>query len=332
MRSLQKPPALRPGDTLGVIAPSGPVKPELLAQGVQELQRIGYRVVLGDGILSSQGYFAGGHRQRAEAFLDLLANPDINGIFCARGGYGSNYVVEYLAAPAVLRRLRTLPPRIVMGYSDVTSLLLFFSQRLGWVTFQGPMLTKDFAEGEAAYDRCVLERVLSDPASGFILRSNALSLRAGVAEGKLVGGCLSLLTATLGTPEEIDTRGAILLLEDIDEKPYRIDRMLFQLRRAGKFQGVAAFVFGEMIGCRPASSPVGGLHDVILDAIGKMKVPIVFGFPFGHTNGGNLTIPLGVRARLSAGREVTLRLLEPSVNRHAPSIKKFSKPGRSAGS
>ena len=330
MRPLQKPPALRRGDVIGVIAPSGPVKAELLAKGAQELERIGYRVVLGNGIHSRRGLFAGEHRQRAEAFLSLLADPNVRAIFCARGGYGSNYMVEYLSSPANFRRLKQLPPRIVMGYSDVSSLLLFLYQKLGWVTFQGPMLTKDFAEGEVGYDGAVLKRVLGNTPSGFTLNSDAFSLRQGIAEGRLLGGCLSLLTATLGTPQEIDTRGAILLLEDIAEKPYRIDRMLFHMKAAGKFRDVKGFVFGEMIGCGQTSSAADDLRDVILEALDGLDVPVVFGLPFGHTSRGCLTLPLGVTARLSAGKRVKLTLLESAVISGTPPLQKATVAGRRA--
>ncbi|MBI2816834.1 MAG: LD-carboxypeptidase [Acidobacteria bacterium] len=308
-----KPPALEPGDTIGIIAPAGPVNPEALNRGIAELHRIGYKTVLADSVLSQRGYFAGEHVHRAEAFLSMLANPDVKAILAARGGYGANYVVEYLSRPPVLRRLKRLRPRIIMGYSDVSSLLLFLQQKLRWVTFQGPMIAKDFAAGETGYDRELLEQVLARRSSEIHVRSNAITLRQGFAEGRLYGGCLSLLVATLGTAEEIDTRGTILLLEDIAEKPYRIDRMLFQLRRAGKLRGVRAVVFGEMLGCAEGSTPAEELRPVIAEALSGVKAPIVFGLRFGHTTGGCLTLPIGVRARLAARKNVKLTLLESAV-------------------
>ena len=221
--------------------------------------------------------------------------------------------MEYGGWGSALRRLQRQPPKIVMGYSDVTSLLLFLNQALGWVTFQGPMVTKDFAEGEMGYDRLVMERVLSEAASGFPVNSDALSLRSGVGEGKLLGGCLPLLTATLGTPQEIDTRGTILLLEDIDERPFRIDRLLFHLRRAGKFRGIRGVIFGQMPGCGQMAPPGEALQKIIAEAFENLSIPIVFGLPFGHAADKSLTLPLGVRARLSAGDRVQLDLLEPAV-------------------
>jgi len=183
------------------------------------------------------------------------------------------------------------------------------------VTFQGPMIS-GFADGESRYNRAVMERVLSNSASGTTIDSDATVLRAGTAQGRLTGGCLSLVVATLGTRDEIDTRGAILLLEDIDEKPYRVDRMLFHLKRAGKFRGVKAVAFGEMVGCAK-SSPAEELRGVIEDALAGLDIPLVFGLRFGHTTGGCLTLPLGVEARLEARETVRLKLLEPAVS--APS-------------
>ncbi len=323
MKLLRKPPALQKGDTIGVLAPASPVRREMLERGTRELERIGYRVAFGKGVLERRGFFAGGHKQRAESFLALLENPRVKAVFCARGGYGSNYVAEVLSSRPLLRRLQRQAPKIVMGYSDLTSLLLFLNQRLGWVTFQGPMVAIDFAAGKSAYDRAVLEQVLSGAHSGYSLELDARSLRPGVAVGRLLGGCLPMLTATLGTPQEIDTRGTILLIEDIDEKPFRVDRMLFQLRQAGKFRHVRGIVFGQMPGCGPwtgraatareRSKTNGALRDVIAEALRGLPVPIVFGLRFGHTTGKCLTLPMGTRARLSAGKKVRLTLLEPAV-------------------
>ena len=313
MKLLRKPPALQKGDTIGVLAPASPVRREMLERGTRELERLGYRVAFGKGVLERRGLFAGGHKQRAESFLALLENPRVKAVFCARGGYGSNYVAEVLSSRPLLHRLQRQAPKIVMGYSDLTSLLLFLNQRLGWVTFQGPMVGIDFAAGKSAYDRTVLEQVLFGIVSDHTLESDARSLRPGVAVGRLLGGCLPMLTASLGTPQEIDTREAILLIEDIDEKPFRVDRMLFQLRQAGKFRHVRGIVFGQMPGCGPAARGRAELRGVILEALRGLPVPIVFGLRFGHTTGKCLTLPMGTRARLSAGKKVRLTLLEPAV-------------------
>ncbi|OFV94131.1 MAG: hypothetical protein A3H28_17565 [Acidobacteria bacterium RIFCSPLOWO2_02_FULL_61_28] len=314
MNRLRKPTALRRGDIIGIIAPASPVERELLERGMREIEGIGYRVLVSQSVLARRGFFAGRHAQRAEALLGYLEDPSIRAVFCARGGYGSNYVVEHLSSRPLLNRLKRLPPKIVMGYSDISSLLLFLNQTLGWTTFQGPMVTREFAGGEIFYYRPIMEQVLGSATAGISIESAAWSLRPGVAEGRLLGGCLPMLTATLGTSQEIDTRGALLLLEDIDEKPFRIDRMLFHLRRAGKFREVQGVVFGEMPGCGGGTTAVEGLRDIILEALTDLEIPIAFGLPFGHSRQGCLTLPLGVRAQLSAQEKVTLTLLEPAVS------------------
>ena len=314
MNRIRKPPALRRGDTIGIVAPASPVERELLERGIREIEGIGYHVVVMESVLSRRGYFAGEHERRAESFLSYLNDPGIRAVFCARGGYGSNYVVEYLAGRTALSKLKRLPPKIVMGYSDITTLLVFLNQALGWVTFQGPMVTREFAGGEVFYIRTLMERMLGSGTAAVAVESSAWSLRPGLAEGRLLGGCLPMLTATIGTPQEIDTRGTILLLEDIDEKPFRIDRMLFQLRRAGKFRQIHGAIFGEMPGCGGGMTSAEGLRDVILEAFRGLDIPIVFGLPFGHSRQGCLTLPLGVQAQLNAQEKVTLTLLEPAVS------------------
>ena len=314
MSRLRKPPALRRGDIIGIIAPASPVERELLERGMREIEGIGYRVLVSQSVLARRGFFAGRHAQRSEALLAYLEDPSIRAVFCARGGYGSNYVVEHLTARPLLNRLKRLPPKIVMGYSDISSLLLFLNQTLGWTTFQGPMVTREMAGGEVFYNRPVMEQVLGSATAGISIESGAWSLRPGVAEGRLFGGCLPMLTATLGTSQEIDTRGSLLLLEDIDEKPFRIDRMLFHLRRAGKFREVKGVIFGEMPGCGGGTTAEEGLRDLILEALADLNIPIAFGLPFGHSRQGCLTLPLGVRAQLSAQEKVTLTLLEPAVS------------------
>lgn len=234
----------------------------------------------------------------------MLEDPQVRAVFCARGGYGSNYVAERLAA-------RPLPaPKIVMGYSDVTTLLAEMWRRGRWVTFHGPMVTVDFASGPQGYDHNSLARALSGGGVPWEAGRAATVLRPGAAEGTLLGGCLPMLVATLGTAREVDWQDAIVLLEDVASKPYQIDRMLFHLREAGKFRGVRGIVFGEMKDCRQHTEQGYLLEDVVLRALQGMDVPIVYGFRSGHTTGGNICLPLGVRARLSDDR---LEILEEAV-------------------
>jgi muramoyltetrapeptide carboxypeptidase len=158
-----------------------------------------------------------------------------------------------------------------------------------------------------------MEHLLTNAVKGLTIESDAQTLREGAAEGRLTGGCLALLAATLGTPHEMDTKGTILLLEDVDEKPFRIDRMLFQLKSAGKFKDIKGVIFGEMPGCGLASTSPEALREIILDAFAERTIPIAFGMRFGHNTGHCLTLPLGIRARLETGATVSLTLLEPSV-------------------
>lgn len=318
-RTIRKPIALRRGDAIGIVAPASPVEPARLREGIRELEAIGYRVVFDRQVLARKGFYAGEHEARAQAFLSYLENPEVRAIFCARGGYGSNYITEQFSSRSMQHRLQRLAPKIVMGYSDITNLLLFLHQSLGWVSFQGPMLTKEFSSGETGYDRLEMEHMLGNFSCGLTLETDAQTWRPGTVEGRLTGGCLSLVNATLGTPHQIDTKGSILLLEDVDEKPFRLDRMLFQLRRAGKVREIKAVIFGQMPGCGLTASPAESLHDIIQEAFAGQNIPIVFGLRFGHNTGYCLTLPLGVRVRLEAGDQVKLTLLEPAVR--APNIR-----------
>ena len=286
---LHKPPALRPGDLIGVVAPGSVVPKEQLEAGAARLKQLGYRVRYRPDIFSTFGTFAGTHERRIAEFSEMLDDPEVRAIFCARGGYGSNYLVAALES-------RALPAaKIIMGYSDITTLHAFFWKQAGWVTFHGPMVAMEFAQG-----RDVLGPALTSTES-WEARSGLNVLASGTAEGALLGGCLSIAVTTLGTHREIDWRDAIVLLEDLGEAPYRIDHMLFQLREAGKFDTVRGVVFGEMKDC--------GDPD-LLAQLRDLGIPVVAGFPTGHTSGENVCVPLGVRAEL---REDRLTILEGAV-------------------
>ncbi len=292
-----KPPRLRPGDTIGLVAPSSVVPADALQAGVARIESLGYRVRYRDDITADSGArrFAGDHQRRALEFREMLEDSQIRAVFVARGGYGCNYIVDFLDK-------RPLPlPKIVMGYSDVTTLHAFF-QRAGWVTFHGPMAAVDFARGLDD-----LGPALTSPDGWEVADSGIEPLREGRAEGTLLGGCLSLLVTTLGTRREIDWRGAIVLLEDLNEAPYRIDRMLFHLREAGKFEDVRGVIFGEMKDCGPTDL----LRETIVAAFEGMNIPLAIGLHTGHTSGRNICVPLGVRARLDGDR---LTFLEGAVS------------------
>jgi muramoyltetrapeptide carboxypeptidase len=286
-------------------------------------------------VLARRGYLAGPDEQRTVDLVSLWANPEVRGVFCARGGYGTARIVDVLT-PAFLRR----HPKVFCGFSDITTLHAACA-RAGLVSFYGPMVAWDLAHGavkpprsraaaarlaaraedadsatrSGGFDEGSLRAVLFDGRAPYRMAPAAAEILAGgAARGRLLGGCLSLLVATIGTPEQPDVRGSILLLEDELEPPYRVDRMLTQLRRAGMFEGVRGVVLGDFPACHPAASAGYTLRDVLLDRLGDLGVPVVWRFPYGHTAAPNLTMPLGVRATMDATRRTpTLTLDEPAV-------------------
>ena len=302
-----KPPALGPGDTVGIIAPASNIKAELLEAGCNALRNLGYKPVYFDSILEQDLYFAGSVKRRAKEFEEMYAREDVQAIICARGGYGANYLLPLLKFAKLVRT-----PKIIVGYSDVTSLLTKFVDT-GMVTFHGPMAAKDFAVS-GGIDLNSFQAALSGH-SKWAIRGRAEPLRKGSAEGILYGGCLSMLVASLGTPYEIQTAGTILFIEDVYAKPYQIDRMLMQLKLAGKLSKVRGIVFGEMLDCIQSSTQDYTLQEVILRVVGDLDIPIAFGLRSGHVSQGNITLPFGVRAGLSVAKDVKLEILEAATSR-----------------
>ncbi len=305
-----KPKALRRGDTIGIVAPAGPANLEELEKGVRRLERIGFRVILGKSVKKRARYMAGTDEERAADLMRMFQNPDVRAVLCARGGFGTSRVLPRLDEKAIRRH-----PKILVGSSDVTVMLNHFRQRFGWITFHGPMVASNFGQRTSALTETWFRRILMKDAASVGRRPIAVGgvvcLRGGRAQGRLAGGCLTMLCSSLGTPYEVGTEGTILLLEDVGEAPYRIDRMLTQLKAASKFKGVRGVVFGKMPGCRPPASSRYRLEEVILDVLEDVRVPILFGFPAGH-GGEQVTLPLGVRAELDGDR-ASLTLLEGAV-------------------
>jgi len=304
-----KPPALRPGDTVGIIAPASNVKRTELDAGCEALRGAGYHPFYFDSIGEKDLYFAGTIERRARELEEMFAREDVRAIVCARGGYGANYLLKALDLEKIKAH-----PKIFVGYSDITTLLTYFSDAAGFVTFHGPMAAKDWAHEEgvdlAAWQAAVSGRVPWDVAVG----AEVKGLVEGEAEGVLYGGCLSILVASLGTPYEIKTAGTILFLEDLAAKPYQIDRMLMQLKLAGHLDAVRGIVFGEMIDCVQTGSQDYTLQDVITRIVGDLRVPVAFGVRSGHVCSNNITLPFGIRAKLAVrdGR-VALGILESAV-------------------
>jgi muramoyltetrapeptide carboxypeptidase len=303
-----KPPALRAGDTIGIVAPASNIKPELLEQGCRELENLGFKTFYRPDIFASYRYLSGPHERRRAEFLEMLQSRDIRAIFCARGGYGSGHLIPDLSADLIRQN-----PKIISGASDVT-LLLNWIERSGVVAFHGPMVATSIRQGSVGYDRDVMLRLLQGTAPLRLPTDGTTILRPGSSEGRLTGGCLSLVVSTLGTGYEIDTTDSILVLEDIDAKPYQIDRMITQLKHARKFDSVRGVIFGEMLSCMQHPNQGYTLEQVLLDLLTEFSFPVLFGFATGHTSRPNVIVPFGVRARLDlTSAAVLFELLEPSV-------------------
>ena len=305
-----KPPALRFGDTVGIVAPASNLKWDDLEAGSAALQRAGYRPFYHDSILDRDLYFAGSVERRARELEEMFARDEVRAILCARGGYGANYLLRNLDFEKINSH-----PKIFVGYSDITTLLTYFADSCGLVTFHGPMAAKDWAH-EDGVDLVSWQAALSASTPWDVaLGAGVSGLAYGRAEGVLYGGCLSILVSSLGTPYEIKTAGTILFLEDVAAKPFQIDRMLMQLKLAGKLDDVRGIIFGEMLDCVQTANQGYRLQEVVTRIVGDLGVPVAFGVRSGHVTARNITLPFGVRARLTAnGGEVTLRILESAID------------------
>jgi muramoyltetrapeptide carboxypeptidase len=313
MPSSLKPPALRPHDAIRVLSLASPVKADLLQKGCDEIARLGYLAAADDStVLARESFFAGSSPCRRAALERALSETETRAIFCSRGGYGSNYLVGDL-------NFSPDHPKILLGSSDISSLQIFLWQEFGWVTFYGPMVASNFHRGAGAprgYHRASLIQALTETRQGWDLDLQGETMAPGQADGVLLGGCLTLVETSLGTPWELDTRGAILLLEDRGMKPYQVDRAFMHLKQAGKFGGVAGIVLGDFPECDAAEGDET-VRDVAHRVLAPMVSPIVWGSPVGHSARAALTLPLGIRARLSApprAGAAKLQILEPACS------------------
>jgi muramoyltetrapeptide carboxypeptidase len=306
---LVKPPALRPGDAVGIVAPASNLKRADLEAGCEALRRAGYQPVYLDSILERDLYFAGSVDRRARELEDMFVRDDIRAIVCARGGYGANYLLKELD----LEKIKS-HPKIFVGYSDITTLLTYFHDVAGLITFHGPMTAKDWTHENGVDLPSWRSAVSGTTPWDVALGAGVSGLVEGEAEGILYGGCLSLLVASLGMPYEIKTEGKILFLEDIAAKPFQIDRMLMQLKLGGHLNKVHGIVFGEMIDCTQSTNQDYTLQEVVTRIISDLRVPVAFGVKSGHVTSSNITLPFGVRSKLAvSGRQVTLKILESAV-------------------
>ena len=300
--AVHKPSRLVAGARIGVIAPAGCVDRESLLAGVAAIETQGYAVELAQGVFDSKGYLAGEAAGRARDLASFFQRGDIAAIFCARGGFGSIQTLGFLSDDIKKH------PKIFVGYSDITILLDWLGTRCGMVTFHGPMVAMDFARRLSNRSSEHFWGMLSGRNRTWKLPLGEI-IRGGCVEAEMTGGCLSMLVTTLGTPYEIDTRGRILFLEDIGERPYRVERMLTQLKMAGKLDHLAGVVFGDFTNCH-GDGP-RDVASVLGDLFAKAPYPVVMGLPAGHGE-ENLALPFGVKMRLD-GQGATLEMLEPPV-------------------
>lgn len=300
---LKKTKALSPGGTIAIIAPAGPVNQNCVDAGEVKLRAAGFRTLRRDDLTDCCGYLAGDDARRADEFMQFVGDERVDAIFCARGGYGSARILSRLDAQHVRAAAKPL-----LGYSDVTTLLLWQRACAGLVGFHGPMLERgeDLSDEELEASLALL---MGQPAALQPLEGCA---GAGArAEGPLVGGSLSLIVASLGTPWEIDTRGAILLIEEVGERPYRIDRMLQQLAAAKKLEGLVGIACGSLTSCEDPRYPAPTAEAVVREVCESLGLPWVMGLPFGHAS-RNLPWAYGVRGAID-GEHRKVSILEQGV-------------------
>lgn len=298
---------MRPGDTAGLITPSSYVSdPDRLALAERTVRYFGLKPKFASNVRSRAGYLGGTIEQRLDDLHQMFRDPEVKAVFAIRGGYGSEQLLDRIDYDLIRKN-----PKIFLGYSDITAMHLAITKRAGLITFHGPVAVARFSPYTQTYFRKALFEtepiglVTNPPDSDPLRPAHTLrTVRPGKGSGPLTGGNLSLISTTMGTPFEIETRGRILFLEDIEEQPYSIDRMLTQLRLAGKFDGVAGVIFGECKDCRPRDyqpsfESTFSLGEVLDNILGKLNVPVLSGLTIGHTD-DQLTLPLGVMATLDA--------------------------------
>jgi len=276
---------------------------------VRELRLLGFQPTYSDAVFARDEYLAGSAHLRARDLMEAWSDPTIAGIVAARGGYGSVQILPLIDAAVVRRQ-----PKVFVGYSDNTSLLIWLMQAAGLVAFHGPMIEGRFARGEAGYDRnSFLACVANATPAGEVVDPRLETMQAGEARGVLVGGTLTQLVASLGTPYAFDPPpGCVLFLDDVAERPYRLDRMLTQLRFSGLLARAAAIVFNSLPRCEEPSGPPAA-RDTVRKVLAGFPGPILYGLQSGHTDGPTLTLPFGVMVSVTAGSRPSLIIEEAAV-------------------
>jgi muramoyltetrapeptide carboxypeptidase len=282
--------------------------PERVDRGLERLRTLGFSPRVGPQA-QARGplFFSGTPAQRLEDLHAAFADPDVSIVAAVRGGYGSNYLLAHLDLELIRNN-----PKPFFAYSDMTGVQLRLLDQIGLPAFHGPMVAADFFREDGVHLPSFQSALAGEPYS--VASPEGLhTLRPGIARGTLYGGCLSILVALLGTPWDPATERKLLFLEDIGAKAYQVDRMLWQLRHAGKLNGVRGIIFGEMLNCRWPGEPDSLLEDAIMSALNGIEVPIAFGLRSGHVSRQNVTLVFGIEAELRAAEQAQLHLLEPAV-------------------
>jgi muramoyltetrapeptide carboxypeptidase len=311
---LRKPAALREGATVALVAPGSPISEEKIAKSLLNLAALGLKVKEGQHWRARLGYLAGTDAERLADLHRAFADPEVEAVWCARGGYGCGRLLHLLDYGLIRRN-----PKIFIGYSDITALHLAIHQRTGLVTFHGPVAASDYPENTLAHLKAAIfdkktPYALSVPADDETLpgeEHRPFVIAPGRAAGPLVGGNLALLSALAGTPWAPSFRGKIAFIEDIGEQPYRLDRMLTQLLQATDLAKAAGIALGVFTDCQPKGESLS-LPDALRDRLGSLGIPVAYGFPFGHV-AHQATLPYGIRAEIDTERG-TLTLLESAVS------------------
>ena len=305
-----RPPRLQPGMTIGIVAPSSGIRDARLSAGIAAIEKRGYHVRLADHLFDQHGYLAGADAARGADLSRMFADPAVHAVLCGRGGYGAVRILDHIDWAAIAAN-----PKPFIGYSDITTLHLAIERHAPMVTFHGPVLTTLGGGLTPAAESAFWSVLERDEPLGLCDTegAGAKTLVSGRAEGRLAGGCLALLSAAAGTPEAPDFAGRIVLIEDVGERVYRVDRMLMQLLRAGQLQRAAGFVIGTVTGWdeKETCEPPITLDRVWRDYIVPLGKPAVTGFPIGHEP-NPMTLPLGCLARLDADAG-TIEILESAV-------------------
>lgn len=313
---LLRPRRLKPGDTLGVIAPASGLKPDAFDRAVQNLESLGFRTKIGRHARGNRGTFSGTEAERLHDLHWAFADSEVSAVWCVRGGDGAPRLLPEVDFDLVRRN-----PKIFVGFSDITALHVAFHQNCGLVTFHGPVGTSTFSD----YTRKHVLEVLTNPHAPYsiglspeqaaqdseLYRTHVIT--PGKARGRLLGGNLSLLTSLAGTPWALrDLRGRLLFLEEVDEQPYRVDRMLTQLRQSADLRSLSGIAIGVFAKCvATVEKPSPPVLEVIIDRLGDLGIPVIYGLSFGHVR-DQFTLPIGIEAELDTGT-ATVTFLEPAV-------------------